>query len=136
MDNQNVTPEVNTPVEETPVVAEVNTPAEAEPVVAEVNNGKGYSIAALVLGILGIIGGWFPVVCYFTTVCAILGIIFGVKGRKMSIEAEGKASGLATAGLVLGIIGTAFAALGLVCNVICSAAICAAAEGASTMAMM
>ncbi len=92
-----------------------------------VKDGKGQSVAALVLGIIGIIGGWFPIVCYFTTVCAILGMIFGVIGRKKSIAAHGKASGLATAGLVLGIIGTAIAALGLICTSICSAALCAAA---------
>lgn len=109
---------VEAPVEE---VAEVA----AEPAV--VDNGKGLSIAALILGILGIIGGWIPVVGYFTTVCAVLGIILGVKGRAKSIAAEGKASGLATAGLVLGIIGTAFAVLGLLCTVACGAALLAAA---------
>ena len=93
---------------------------------APTSDGKGQSIAALVLGILGIIGGWFPIVCYFTTVCAILGVVFGVIGRKKSVAAHGKASGLATAGLVLGIVGTAIAALGLVCTVLCSAAMCAA----------
>ena len=91
------------------------------------NDGKAQSIAALVLGILGVIGGWIPVVCYFTTVCAILGIVFGVIGRKKSVAACGKASGLATAGLVLGIVSTAIAVLGLVCTAICSAALCAAA---------
>lgn len=106
-------------------VVETEKATPAEPVVAD--DGKKWSTAALVLGILGIIGGWFPIVCYFTAVCAVLGIIFGVKGRKMSVAVNGKASGLATAGLVLGIIGTVFAAIGLVCTVICSAAICAAA---------
>ena len=89
-------------------------------------DGKGISIAALVLGLLGIIGGFIPVVSYFTTVCAILGLIFGVVGRKKSVAANGKASGLATAGLVLGIIGTAFAAIGLICTLACAAA-CASA---------
>ena len=96
-----------------------------------VNNGKGMSIAALVLGILGIIGGWIPVVCYFTTICAILGLIFGIIGRKKSVTAFGKASGMATAGLVLGIIGTAFAVLGLICSTLCTAALCSAAEMAT-----
>ena len=67
-------------------------------------------------------------------VLAILGIIFGVIGRKKSAATYGKPSGLATAGLVLGIIGTAFGVLGLVCSCICSAAICAAAEGAGSIA--
>ena len=88
-----------------------------------VSSGKGFSVAALVLGILGIVGGWFPVVNYFTTVCAVLGLIFGVSGRKKSLAATGRPSGLATAGLVLGIIGTAFAAIGLICTLACAGAI-------------
>ncbi len=92
------------------------------------DEGKGLSIAGLVLGILGLIGAWIPVVCYFTLVCAILGIIFGVKGRKKSVEANGKASGLATAGLVLGIIGVCFAAIGAICVGCLGAAICAGAS--------
>lgn len=120
-----VVEETTTPVAETPVV---EAPVVETPTV--VDNGKNWSIAALVLGILGIVGGAIPVICYFTTVCAILGIIFGVKGRKMSVVAEGKSSGLATAGLVLGIIGTAFAVLGLICTAVCSAALCAAGTAA------
>lgn len=89
------------------------------------NEGKGFSIAALVLGIIGLIGGWFPYVGYFTLACSILGIIFGVKGRKMSVAVHGKASGLATAGLVLGIVGTAICALGVLCIGCASALICA-----------
>ena len=94
----------------------------------EVNNGQNLSIAALVLGILGIVGGFIHVVCYFTTICAILGIILGVKGRQMSVAATGSASGLATAGLVLGIVGTAFTVLVLICTV-CSLAVLGAMAG-------
>lgn len=94
---------------------------------APVSTGKGASVAALVLGILGIVGGWFPVVNYFTTVCAVLGLILGVSGRKKSLKATGRPSGLATAGLVLGIIGTAFAVLGLICSLACAGAILGAA---------
>lgn len=73
---------------ETPVAPEAPAPeapkaAQAAPA-AGADEGKGFSIAALVLGIAGIVGGWFPVIQYFTLVCAILGIIFGVKGKKMS----------------------------------------------------
>lgn len=89
------------------------------------NDGKGFSIAALVLGIVGIVGGWIPYVGYVTLVCSILGIIFGAKGRKMSVAANGKASGLATAGLVLGIVGTALGALGVICVGCATAAVCA-----------
>lgn len=116
-----------------PEQAEAQQPEAQQPVYqqpmyqqpTQVNDGKGFSTAALVLGILGIVGSFIPVVCYFTLVCAILGIVFGVKGRKMSTAVHGKASGLATAGLVLGIIGTSFAAIGVICVV--SAAACASA---------
>lgn len=63
------------------------------------NNSKGLSIAALVCGILGIIGSFIPIVCYVTFILAILGIVFGVKARKTALPGE---TGLATAGLVPG----------------------------------
>ena len=63
------------------------------------------AIAALVCGILGIVGGFIPVVNYFTLVLAILGIVFGVKARKQSAEAQDGKQGMATAGLVCGIVG-------------------------------
>ncbi len=111
-------------------------PPQWQPPHAPMNDGKGLSVTALVMGILGIIGGFIPVVCYFTTLCAILGLIFGVIGRKKSKLIYGKASGIATAGLVLGIIGVAFAVIGLICSVICAAAICSAANEAGELANM
>ena len=83
----------------------------------ENNNAKGYSIAALVCGILGIVGSFIPWVCYFT-----LGIVFGVKGRKL---AQPDQKGLATAGFVLGIIGTAIDSLGIVC-IVCATGVAGA----------
>ena len=82
--------------------------------------GKGFSIAALVLGIVGIVGSWIPAISIFTAVCAILGLVFGVIGRKKTMVAFGRPSGLATAGFVLGIIGTAFAAIGVICTLACA----------------
>ena len=83
------------------------------------------SIAALVCGILGIVGSFIPVISYFTLVLAILGIVFGSKGMKIA-KATGQGQGLATAGLVLGIIGTAFGVIGVLC-IICAAGAMAAA---------
>ena len=80
---------------------------------------NGISVAALVCGILGIIGAWIPVVCYFTLVLAILGIAFGVSGMKNARVNGGQGKGLATAGLVCGIIGTAFSAAGAICALAC-----------------
>ncbi len=92
------------------------------------SSGKGLSVAGLVFGILGMIGAWIPVVNLFTGFFALLGLIFGAIGRKKSIAATGRPSGIATAGLVLGIIGTIFAFIGVICTVACAATICAAAE--------
>ena len=83
------------------------------------STGKGMSVAGLVLGIVGLVGGFIPFVNYFTTVCSILGLIFACIGMKKSKLAFGKASGLAVAGLVLSIIGTAFAVIGLICTIAC-----------------
>lgn len=60
-----------------------------------VEEKKGYSIASLVLGILSIC---FFCVWYISIPAAILAIIFGVIGRKQGSK------GMATAGLILGII--------------------------------
>ena len=100
-----------------------------------VDSGKGLSIAALVVGILCIVGSWIPIVCYVTTILAILGVVFGTMGRKKSIAALGKPSGLATAGLVLGIIGCSFAALGLICTLICYGSLCSAGLAIEDMFM-
>lgn len=98
------------------------------------NNGTNYqpqnqsntmAIVALICGILGIVGGFIPVVCYLTLVLAILGIVFGAKGMKKAKE-TGDGKGLAVAGLVLGIVGTSFSAIGIIC-VICAAGFVAAA---------
>lgn len=86
---------------------------------------KGMSIAALVCGILGIVGSFIPVVCYFTFVLAILGIIFGAKGLKIA-KANNEGTGLAVAGLVLGIIGTVMGSLSVLC-VICAMGVIGAA---------
>lgn len=83
-----------------------------QPAPAANNNSNGISIASLVCGILGLVGAWFPIVQYFTFVLSILGIIFGVKGRKTAPQGK---TGLATAGMVLGIISVALSLIGIIC---------------------
>jgi hypothetical protein len=77
------------------------------------------AIAALVCGIIGIVLGWFPGINYVALVLAILGIVLGVISRK---SASPDKKGLATAGLVLGIIGTVCAGIGVIACSICAAA--------------
>jgi hypothetical protein len=88
------------------------------------SDGKGMSIAALVCGVFGILSilfSYFIVVTVIGIITTILGVVFGAMGRKKSMLVHGRASGLATAGLVLGIIGLSFAVLGLICSIACAA---------------
>ncbi len=86
------------------------------------NKSNGKAIAALVMGILGLVGGWIPVVCYFTGVLSILAIIFGFKERKSGKEA-GTPTGMATAGMVMGIIAVGITVLSIICTaIICGGA--------------
>ena len=64
-----------------------------------------YGIASLVLGILSIVPG--PFLGLLGVAAGVLGIIFAVKQRGISQD------GIATAGLVTSIVGTALSTLGL-----------------------
>lgn len=63
-----------------------------------------------------------PLITWLLFAASVCGIIFGGVGMSKSKAENGNASGLAIAGLVLGIIG---AVLGLV-GVICASCVCAA----------
>lgn len=93
---------------------------------------KNMSIAALIGGILGIVGPFIPIVKYFSFLCGIAGIVFGVlalKKIKNGDDLDPNAKGLALGGLITGIVGTVISVIGLVC-VICAACIGVAALGA------
>ena len=79
-------------------------------------------IAGLVLGILSAIGGWIPGLNYVAWVIGIVGIVLSVLARKKAVN-ENRPTNMATAGLVLSIVGTALSLIGLcVCTVCVSAA--------------
>lgn len=92
----------------------------------EEKKSNGLSIAALVCGIVGIVGMFISVIAPFTLILSILGVVFGVLGRKKCAS-----KGMGTAGLVLGIIGLAFSLIG----VLCFACICLAATGGAGLAV-
>jgi|GEM_PF-2569079 len=58
-------------------------------------------IAALVLGILGLVVSIIPFIGMYALPLAVIAVILGALGRKKI------PSGLATAGLILGLLGTA-----------------------------
>jgi drug/metabolite transporter (DMT)-like permease len=70
-------------------------------------------VAALVLGIIGLVFSIIPFVPITQIVgilLSIVGLILGVVGRKQASE-QGLPTGTATAGVVLGILGVVFGAL-------------------------
>lgn len=75
------------------------------------NNGKGMSIAALVLGIVACAFFWWPYVNIVTLIIGVVGLILAIMGSKKA-KAAGAPTSLATAGLVLSIIGIVLSAIG------------------------
>ena len=97
------------------------------------NNGKGASIAALVLGIVAIVLAWFYMINIVALICGVIGIILAVKGKKAAVAA-GAPTGMATAGLVLSIIGTCIAAIGFFSCTLC--VLCAAGSAGAASELL
>ena len=74
---------------------------------------NGFAIAALVLGILGIM--WFP-----PFIPSVLALIFGYKGKREIDRSEGRQTGrgLAVAGIVFGWIGVILMVLGIAAAIV------------------
>lgn len=91
--------------------------------------GKGQAITGFVMGIIGIVfgilSGWFSVI---GLPVAIVGLVLSCIGGKKLKEA-GQPSGIATAGLVLGIIAVVFTAIAFFTCGLC--VICATSTAAS-----
>jgi hypothetical protein len=69
--------------------------------------GNGFAVAALVLGIIGVLfaGGWLSYV--FGLICGLLALVFGLLGRRNVTTRGASLGGLATAGIVLGCVALA-----------------------------
>ena len=76
--------------------------------------GKGMAIASLVTGILGL------TICSGWGIPNLLALIFAIVARK-----KGSRSGMATAGLILGIIGIVLTIIGIIIGFLYSAVILA-----------
>jgi hypothetical protein len=73
--------------------------------------GKGQTIAGFVLALCGLVTGFFGGWCsVFALPMAIVGLILAIVGGN-NLRASGQPSGLATAGLVIGIIAVVFASI-------------------------
>lgn len=82
------------------------------------NNGKGLSVAGLVLGIIATVLAWFYMINIAALVLGIIGIACAANGKKKAVAA-GATTGLGTAGLVLSIIGTCLAGVGFFSCTLC-----------------
>jgi hypothetical protein len=72
---------------------------------------RGLQVGALVCGILSIVLFWFP---FAGLPAAIVGVVLGVMGKKKAAML-GFRSGIATAGMICSIVGTAVNVLCIVC---------------------
>ena len=81
------------------------------------------SILAYVIPVAGL------VLSFIALAAAILGIVFGVKGRKDEAN-----KGMGTAGLVTGIIGVVFAGITVACVGCAACALCAAGSAVNDLA--
>jgi len=96
--------------------------------------GKGKAIAGLVLGIVGIVFGCLS--GFFSIIglpIAIVGLILSVIGGKQ-LRANNLPAGMATAGLVLGIIAVVFTAIAFFTCGICI--LCAAGAAGATESVL
>lgn len=82
------------------------------------STGKGFSIAALVLGIVSCVLAWIYIVNVIALIASIVGVVLAAVGRKNAREA-GAPTGMDTAGLVLSIVGLSLSALGFISCTLC-----------------
>ncbi|PBC74518.1 hypothetical protein [Fibrobacter intestinalis] len=89
------------------------------------------AVASLVLSILALILAFSLVYGWLGLILGILAIIFAVLGKK-SLENQNKSTGVATAGLVMGIIATAICGITWGYCVICAATTAGTAGAAAS----
>ncbi len=95
--------------------------------------GKGQAIAGLVASIVGLvlsfIGAWFSIIALPVS---IVGLVLAVVGGK-KLKAAGQPKGVATAGMVVGIIAVVFSAIFFFTCGICVLAVADAANSLANM---
>lgn len=58
-------------------------------------------VTSLVLGILSLITGWIPFVCFFAFILAVIGLILGIVDTVKKSKANDKRRGISIAGLII-----------------------------------
>lgn len=80
------------------------------------------AIAALVLGIAGLVLSFVPGISIVGPICAIVGVILGAIARKKAKEAN-EPTGMATAGMILSIITLVISVIVVIATIACIGAI-------------
>ena len=82
---------------------------------------KGLAIAGLVFGIVSCVCCWAGYGAIAGIICGIVGLVLSINAQK-SYKALGQTNGMATAGLILSIIGLVLSVILLIACVLCAAA--------------
>jgi len=80
------------------------------------------AVASMVLGILSLLVMWIPVIGIVAVPMSLIGVILGASSKK-SLTAQGKPTGVATAGIVMSVIALAISILFTLVCAACLAAI-------------
>ncbi len=94
--------------------------------------GKGKAITGLVLGIVSLVACWFGIASLIALPVAIVGLCLSVSGGKQ-MKANGLASGLATAGTIIGIIAVILSAIMFFTCGLCALCVCITGEAAAAL---
>ena len=85
------------------------------PAAAPVRRGNGLAVAALVLGIIGVLSGLIPLLFFFAWVLGVLAFVFGWLGRTaVKRDPSRSGRGQAIAGVILGAIAVVLGVVGIV----------------------
>lgn len=98
--------------------------------------GKGAATASIACSILSLVFLILHIFLWFMIFPAIIGLVLGIVSVVTAVMAKKKGfvGGLATAGLVMGIIGTALNGVIFLCCLACFGAACGAAESVNQAA--
>lgn len=77
--------------------------------------GNGMAVASVILGIIGAVIGFIPILGVPAIICGILAIVFGAKGWSKANRLPGHPDkALAIAGVILGVVAVALGIVGIV----------------------
>jgi hypothetical protein len=96
----------------TPTITPTPPPGSPAPIHLTVHKaGNGLAVAALVLGIVGVVVGLIPLFFVVAWVCGLLALIFGLIGRSKRRQER---RGMALAGAILGVVAIAVGVVGVI----------------------